>query len=180
MSVTKWYLLLIFMLLLDSASRSQKIIIKGQETKRKLTWPDFTGNPDQHSSLLAYTYYNLRYRYGNVRFIEDSAIVVGYEVTLELDPQKSWAKVDKLTDELLVHEQGHFNIGRLCMNEILAVFEETRFKKSDFKIKLQDIFTQAMSKYRNMTLQYDEETSHYQNKEQQLKWNQFFSEQLHP
>jgi hypothetical protein len=171
-------LLLLSILFLNDTASSQKIIIKGQETKRKLTWPDFTGNPDPSSSLFAYTYYNLRYKYGNVRFIEDSAIIGGFEVILELDPQKSWAKADKVTDELLVHEQGHFNIGILCMREILSAFEETRFKKSDFNNKLQNMFTQSMNKYHNMTLQYDDETRHYQNKEQQLKWNQFFSDQL--
>jgi hypothetical protein len=170
--------LLLCSLLLHRHAYSQRVIINGKEKHRQLTWQDFTGNPDNSSDLHAYTYYNLRYQYRNVSYSGESATLGDFEVTLELDPQKSWAKKDKLTDELLVHEQGHFNIGILCMRELLAIVKQTAFARGDYAARLQNIFNETMAKYNKLTIQYDQETNHFMDKEQQSKWNQFFSEKL--
>ena len=97
---------------------------------------------------------------------------------MELDPKKSWAIKDEVSDELLVHEQGHFNIGILCIREIMEKFKQTKFTKSNFSQLLSNLFKSTTNKYSELTLNYDKETDHSKNKVQQAKWNKFFTEEL--
>lgn len=175
---TKKTSLLFFGLLIYLSCLSQKIIINGQETIRKLSWSDFTGKVDDSSPFFAYTYYDIKSKWGNIKIIGDSVNIGNFEVTLELNPNKSWAKKDKVTSELLIHEQGHFNLGILAMKEMLDKFRESKFTRSNYNTGLQNIVTEALKKYNNMSVQYDEETNHSDNKQEQMKWNDFFSKNL--
>lgn len=175
---TKKTSLLFFGLLIYLSCLSQKIIINGQETIRKLSWSDFTGKVDDSSPFFAYTYYDIKSKGGNIKIIGDSVNIGNFEVTLELSPNKSWAKKDKVTSELLIHEQGHFNLGILAMKEMLDKFRESKFTRSNYNTGLQNIVTEALKKYNNMSVQYDEETNHSDNKQEQMKWNDFFSKNL--
>lgn len=112
--------LLLWTIVLSSNCYSQRIIINGEEVLRKLQWSDFSGKPDNASPFYAYTSWKLKSKMNNVQFKGDSVIINDFEVRLELDSVKSWVKTDKATDELLLHEQGHFNFGILSMNEIRA------------------------------------------------------------
>jgi hypothetical protein len=89
-----------------------------------------------------------------------------------------WAKKDKVNNELLKHEQGHFDIGILCMREILSIYKQSKFTKANFSSLLQSIITDTSKKYNEMGLRYDTETRHSANKEHQEKWNTFFEEKL--
>ncbi len=174
----KYAFLLLVAIIFNFQSNGQKIIVNGQETLGKLSWVDFSGKVDKSSTYNAYTSYSFKTKFGGVNFIGDSAIINGFEVILEFDHKKSWAKANKLTDELLVHEQGHFDIGILCVREIAKNFKVSKFTKANLNSLLQSITTEASKKYREMGLTYDAETNHSINKEQQLKWNNFFSTQL--
>jgi|SRR6185436_9810935 len=157
---------------------AQKIVISGKNGNRKLEWADFTGKPDANSTFYAHTWYTLKYSYNNVVTNGDQATIDGFEAILELDPNKSWVRTDKTSDELLEHEQGHFNIGIMCMRELLTTVNGTSFSKSDYAEALRNIFREVMRKYNDMNVQYDNETEHFKNKEQQQKWNALFAEKL--
>jgi len=157
---------------------AQKIVISGKNGNRKLEWADFTGKPDANSTFFAHTWYTLKYSYNNVVTNGDQATIDGFEAILELDPNKSWVRTDKTSDELLEHEQGHFNIGIMCMRELLTTVNGTSFSKSDYAEALRNIFREVMRKYNDMNVQYDNETEHFKNKEQQQKWNAVFAEKL--
>lgn len=156
----------------------QTIMVNGQKYSGKLNWNDFTGKVDKGSSFGAYTAYKFNTKFESVKFIGDSAVINGFDVILELDGKNTWAKEDKMTDELLVHEQGHFNIGILCVKEIMAKFQETKFTKVDYNVKIQKIINEASKKFTAMGATYDEETEHSKNIDQQKKWNSFFEENL--
>lgn len=173
----KIYLLLLSFLI-TLLGFCQKIIVNNQESSGKLSWSDFTGKVDRSTSFQAFTSYKLKPKFGEIKVFGDSIKIGEFEIILELDQKKSWAKEDKLTDELLIHEQGHFNIGILNMKEILANYKLAKFTKSNFNPLIQNIITEASNKYREMGIKYDEETDHSKNKEQQLKWNNYFSEKL--
>ncbi len=170
--------LLVIALLLSVNIFSQKILVNGQEANGKLSWSDFTGKVDENSSFNAFTAYKFNTKFENVKFVGDSAKINGFEVILELDQKNSWAKKDKVTDDLLVHEQGHFNLGILCIKEIMSKFREAKFTKNNYNALLQNIVSDASNKYNDMGVKYDEETNHSKNTDQQKKWNSFFSEKL--
>ena len=156
----------------------QKIIISGEETSRKLVWTDFTGEVDKSSPFFAHTQWKLNYSFGNVQFKGDTVVIGSFELKLELDPSKSWLKKEKATNELLIHEQGHFDCGLLCMSEFLATYKKTFFTRSNFQSGLKELFNSLIKKHSDMGEKYDAETNHGMNKEEQLKWNAFFADQL--
>jgi hypothetical protein len=90
----------------------------------------------------------------------------------------SWVKKGKETDELLSHEQGHFNIGKLCAIELTNSISKTVFLKSDFSDKFNAIYKEIRDKYEVMNGQYDLETNHSKDKVNQKKWDDFFKEKL--
>jgi hypothetical protein len=108
----------------------QTILINGKESNGKLTWSDFTGKVDKSSFFHAFTVYKFNTKFESVKFVGDSAKIIGFQVILELDQINSWAKIDKETDNLLVHEQGHFNLGILCIREIMTE-EKAEFYAND-------------------------------------------------
>lgn len=157
---------------------SQKVVISGEETSRKLMWADFTGEVDKASPYFAHTQWKLNYSFGNVQFKGDTATIGSLELRLELDPSKSWLKKGKATDELLIHEQGHFDCGLLCMNEFLVSYKKRYFTRSNYQVGLKELFNSLIKKYNDMGVKYDAETNHGMIREEQVKWNTFFAEQL--
>ena len=155
-------------------SSAQEVLINGKTGERLLVWNDFTGTPDAASSYFAYTYWNLNYRYTGVKMDADTVSLKGLQMTLQFDGSRSWVNQPKSTDELLKHEQGHFDLGRLCQLEILAIVKTTVFYKADFKSQLKTIFTNTVDKYKALGRKYDEETNHSINKQKQEEWNNFF------
>jgi hypothetical protein len=170
--------LILLFIIFSYCAFSQRIFISGEETNRKLTWSDFTGKVDKNSSFLAYTGYLIKYKADDIKAFGDSLSIGKFEVTLELDPLKSWANRSKVTDDLLIHEQGHFDIAIVCVREIVEVYKQTRFTRANLNATLQNIVNTIRKKYDEMELKYDAETDHSKNKEQQAKWNQFIGEQL--
>jgi len=155
---------------------AQKTIINGEETSRPLKWDDFTGQPDNASPYFAYTYWNTTYRYDAFVFKGDT-VKWQVQVTLELG-KNSWRKKDKVTDTLLRHEQGHFDVGTLCVMEMQQRINNTVFLKNNYQAKLSSIIKEVVDKYKKLEVQYDEETNHYANREQQWKWDTFFAEKI--
>ena len=157
---------------------AQKIIIGGAEANRLLQWSDFSGMPDDSSPFFAYTAWSTKFKYSSVNFEGNKAILNGFEMTLEFNEKNSWVKKGKENDELLKHEQGHFVVGRLYMQELLSVIASTNFSRSDFQQEVRKIVKDTHQKYAAMSERYDKETNHSMKKEEQAKWNTFFSAQL--
>ena len=171
-------LLFFFLLTISFYSYGQKIIISGKETSRPLVWKDFSGTPDNNSPFYALTWWNLRFRYESVEYNGNNAQLTGFQVQLELDPEKSWVKSGKETDYLLAHEQLHFNMGILCMREIIAAVNSATLKKNDYNEAIRNLFSAIMTKYKAMGNKYDEETNHGANKEQQEKWSELIAKEM--
>jgi len=169
---------ILVILLVHQSSFGQTIIVNGQSSSGKLKWEDFTGKIDKTSTFHAYTAYKYRTKIKSIKPSADSVIIEGFEVILELDHSKSWARMKNVSDELLLHEQGHFNFGILTMKEILEQVKQTHFTGSNYQVSIQKIVNQVAKKYHDMGRLYDEETKHHMDREQQAKWNDFFKSVL--
>lgn len=172
----KLFLLSLFAFLTQVAF-AQKILI-GEEGNRLLQWSDFKGKPDDSSPYFAYTAWKTNVKFSGVRFEGEKAIFNGFEMTVEFDQNKSWVKKGKETDELLKHEQGHFDVGLLYMQEVLNSVTAASFTRSSYKEEFKTFIEGIHLKYSEMGKQYDKETNHSINKEEQGKWNSFFAEQV--
>ncbi|MGQ0738700.1 MAG: DUF922 domain-containing protein [Bacteroidota bacterium] len=164
------------LIIVGSFLYAQVVVINGEQTNRQLTWNDFRGAPDPASSHFAYTYWNIFYKYDAFDFKGDTAkwkVIISVELG-----SNSWKRKDKVTDTLLRHEQGHFNIGILCAMEIQEKADKTVFFRHDYQLRLVALIKEVIEKYRNVELQYDKETEHFFNRKQQWKWDNFFSAKL--
>jgi hypothetical protein len=155
---------------------AQRIIVNGQETSRLLKWDDFTGRPDQGAEWHAFTYWNITTRYDAFNFKGDTA-KWNVMVTVEFG-KNSWYKKDKVTDTLLKHEQGHFDIGILCAIELDQRIKSTAFFKANYQAKLNVLVHEVIDKYIKLEKDYDEETRHFTDREQQWKWDAFFDSKI--
>jgi len=173
------YLLGLFVTILFCLpATSQQVIISGQEGNRPLRWSDFTGKPDQSSTHSAQCYWNIRWQHAGVEKKDGKTIVKDFKAILELDPKRSWRKKGKETDELLLHEQGHFNNGLLCQRELLERVKNGQFSLSNANAEIQQLANEMLKKYQQQDDAYDRESDHSKNKEGQQKWNLFFEEAL--
>ena len=171
-------ILMLVGLLFSLLGYSQKIFISGKEGNRKLVWSDFSGNVSRSSPFAALTHYDYHYKIENVKVEKGIVKSSDFIVTLEFNPDKSWVKDGKQTDELLKHEQGHFDIAIVCVKELVAMYKKRTLTAFDFNESVKELTKETFQKYKELEAQYDEETDHSKNKEQQLKWNDFIAKQL--
>jgi hypothetical protein len=172
------FLLLPLFLLTATGAFAQKVLIGDQEGNRLLHWSDFKGTSDETSSYFAYTAWKTNVKFGSVQFEGEKAIISGFEMTVEFDDRKSWVKKGKETDDLLKHEQGHFDVGLLYMQEVLRNFPNVKFTRAGYKEEFQNLIGEIHRKHAAMGKQYDLETNHSIKKEEQSKWNSFFDSQV--
>ena len=175
--MTLKYFLVLLLLTASTHLFAQKIIINGTEGNRLLQWSDFSGQPDNSNPYFANTHWDFSYRFSSTKFNGDVAEISGFEIVLQLNPYKSWVKKGKETDELLKHEQGHFNVGLLFSQEVLKKIKTASFTRNNFAAELQKLVSEIFKKYNAMNEQYDNETNHSMNKEAQARWNEFFSKE---
>lgn len=157
---------------------AQDVIIGGVNKNRPLIWDDFRGQPDNGSAYDANTFWNITYNINGISFKGDTAKITRFSVILKLEESLSWSKPEKQTAVLLKHEQGHFDIGLICQQEIISLLNNTVLFKTNFKDKIPAIFSSTLQKYRLLQEKYDAETDHSKNQAAQDSWNNFIAATL--
>ena len=152
---------------------AQEVVVSSQRGERLLTWEDFQGKPDRSSPFFAETFWDLDFKTTAIGSNSDNISSKNVALTLTFNHRKSWLKKDKGTGELLKHEQGHFDIGRLCQLEILSILQTTVLTKTNFATTVQSVFDAGFKKYVALGKKYDEETNHSINSNKQEDWNNF-------
>lgn len=152
---------------------------------RPLTWDDFKGQPpDNVGPEAAFIRYRLSYQYRwtvtqDPKTGKWRATVSSLKVTNTMVRSKSWVDPARKTDELLKHEQGHFDI-----NEVYRRILEQKLKglvgkgdtaeeaADDLNRKMKTMFDKVWKKAEEVQKQYDNDTEHGQNVQKQRAWEQ--------
>lgn len=100
------------------------------------------------------------------------------EVIVELDSVLSWSRPKERTENLLIHEQTHFDIAIICAKAYLRRLNETIFTRSTVDSLLNQIHDQSMNEYRAMQKRYDEQTRNGKDKQKQQQWNTWVAVKL--
>ena len=167
--------LLALLLLVGNSIAAQTVLIKGLPDDRPLVWDDFTGTPEETSPYDAFIYWNIRYRF-QPQFVGDS-VKAKATVFLEMS-DRSWARRAKRTDALLRHEQGHFDIARLCAQAFIKTLELRTFSKQNLGSEINQTFRDLLETYKQMERDYDLDTNHSKNIKQQQKWEALLATRL--
>ena len=157
-------------------STSSKDVLGKEIRNRELEWTDFKGEVDPNSRWNAFTDWVTSYRFSAPDF-EDGRVRVKLNVQLFLTPN-SWVRPDKKSDLLLEHERGHFNIGRICSKQIETTINSASFSSANYRKEIDNAYWMVIGKCKEFERQYDAETRHYNDREQQTLWNKKISDLL--
>ena len=138
----------------------------------KLKWSDFRGTPDKNSRFKAITTSTLRMT--PITYTEEE---IQYEMLAVFQKRSSWTKSD--AEELLAHEQLHFDISELVMRRMREKFKAISYTDSEQVNKeIKKLFAEAEKERRDINDAYDEETEHGVNKQEQLNWQKMIQDEL--
>jgi hypothetical protein len=167
----KAFLLIAFICFTSLHTFSQQNIITWNE-KQPLQWIDFAGPVKENSSFDAESFAEVKYHY---KFNSPSDF--HFEVFANFNKHVSWYKKKSQSEDLLKHEQVHFDIAALYAKLLKEAFETFQYSEN-YHEEIQEIFSQKKNEYHLMQQQYDEETNHSLNKESQKRWEKFVLDKL--
>jgi len=148
---------------------------------RTLTVNDFRGTPRANNrGVVAYTNCTIDFKYQVSR--ENGNYILNCIVTMNMNHDRSWIDRSRITSqpmlaEILKHEQGHYTIAYLEQQEVLRQMGRTRFT-ANYRNEAMNLFDRIDAKYRQLNIDYDEDTEHSVNKQQQHSWDVYFAKRL--
>jgi Bacterial protein of unknown function (DUF922) len=159
----------IITLLLAATTLFQNSLIPWKAS-RKLNWEDFKANPDPGSSNAALTSSSI-----NIEFGYDNK-GLQYSIRCGFDKTRSWVRIRN--DDVLGHEQGHFDLAELYARKLNKVIKEYRFNAKTVGEDVNKLYENMMQKHHEMQRVYDEETDYSRNKVKQEEWKKKIYEDL--
>jgi hypothetical protein len=144
------------------------------ENNQKLTWKDFKGKPNKRSPYKAMTFASV-----SSNLISFSKNELKIEILCHFIRNKSWKTIE--TDELLRHEQLHFDIAELAarkMRERVSKLNLKNLSSKNIEQKLNSIFNSSVEEQMEMNQKYDSETNHSIKYIAQSDWEKKIKEKL--
>ena len=161
-----------------------------------LEWSDFQGAVPQNSQYAAETGYVFGYKDLSWRqyFAEDGCVFVitSVQVDAYVNRDKSWVKDGSQSFELLMHEQGHANILHVKALELGKALwglvgiphscPDNDPDKVDAEVKrmVDAIYNPISDSHEQMQDEYDSDTDHGVDSDEQRRWNKKISDILMP
>lgn len=145
------------------------------EPGKKLTWKDFKGEPEQNSRSVAVTSSGIGYKLITPKDNRKSScnvIVFAYFST-----RNSWYKSKYVNDNVLAHEQLHFDITALYAQKLIKAINGIRLK-GDFKTELEKLYSAVVKEMDAVQKQYDHQTESSINESAQIIWQNKIEGQL--
>lgn len=139
---------------------------------RKLSWNDYRGKPQKRFAA-ASTVYSL----GRYVYAEEGKVYAKIDAYFYC--KDSWKKTDWINDEVLAHEQKHFDIVEVFARRLRKQFTGmvfTGLKDAEKKVEaLYKLTDKELDAYQN---KYDTESDGSMNGEGQRKWNKKVEQEL--
>jgi hypothetical protein len=147
---------------------------------KTLVADDFKGIPPAGNPYLAYTYAAVTYRIKVLQMGNKPDLEIS--VTTTFLPEQSWINKEKIKNpemlqEALKHEQGHYYIAVLLEQEAKKKLLGSSYT-SNYKNEIATQFKKLLTKYEKMEIEYDLQTDHMRNRNEQKKWDEFFKEKI--
>jgi hypothetical protein len=137
----------------------------------KLSWADFKGAPNMSSPYKALTESTMTAE------VSGKNTEAHISIKTFFDKSRSWVKEIK-TDELLAHEQLHFDITELWARKFRQKLKGKTFSIKIFQRELKTIQSGIDKEDKAMQVEYDKETKHSEIAENQKKWEKNIKEEL--
>ncbi len=151
------------------------------EPYHPLTANDFLGSPRANAGgVVAYTNCTIDFKYEASN--RSGSYILNATVNLLLNHYKSWLDKSRVLSkeslsEILKHEQGHYLIAYLEQQEILRQISKTAFTRN-YRNEAMALFNRIDAKYKQLNSDYDIDTSHMTNRQQQRSWDLYLQKKL--
>lgn len=148
---------------------------------RMLTVNDFLGAPRANGrGVIAYTNCTINFSYQASQ--NNGNYILHANVRMYMNNYKSWMDRSRISSadqlaEVLKHEQGHYTIAYLEQQEVLRTIEHTRFTYN-YNAEAMAIFNRIDARYKQLNQDYDDDTEHMVNRQQQHSWDIYFAKRL--
>ncbi len=162
--MSKYFAILLFLFF----ANNNGYVGKFSYTERSaLEWSDFRGRPESNSHFDASVNTGITYQWSYGK--DKGDIELNYQVDSFCYPSLSWVKRGQMSDNLLSHEQLHFDISELharIMRKRLKDYKPGENIRRD----LNKMYKLVERMRINMQERYDEETDHSKHIVNQIKW----------
>ena len=168
------HILLHVTLLFALNSMGQTDIFISWEAKAPLKWEDFEGKAKTNYGYHALTRGVMNYDFENLSNTSFKLIL-----KVKFDKKLSWVLKGKETDELLRHEQVHFDIYELYARKFMKKLSLSKFNNiQTFSDKVTALFKNNFAELSKFQKLYDKETNHSKDEQMQKKWEQKMKRKL--
>ncbi|MDR2963005.1 MAG: DUF922 domain-containing protein [Bacteroidales bacterium] len=149
--------------------KKQEKIVWGE---RLLAWTDFKAKAPASSPNSAMSMVGVE-----SAFESDHAIAL-IDIVSVFYPAQSWAKMQDTSQNLLQHEQGHFDIVEIFARKFRKKLLETNLTSKNIQQKYEQFFASMNTEKDKFQELYDKETNFSRNKEKQAQWNARIAQEL--
>lgn len=94
-----------------------------------------------------------------------------------MEKNESWIKEQYKNEEILKHEQGHFDIAHIFAKKLEKNLKEKRFTAKDIN-NINAVYDNFLAMMNEVQVRYDEETRGGLNRGAQLRWRRFIEGEL--
>lgn len=166
------YILLVLLCFVMTSFQEDKNVLLWKED-RLLTWDDFNGKPQRRFAAASTHYDLLKY----LSKADNNSATVTIEAVFFR--HESWKNKNWLNDEVLAHEQKHFDIVELFARKLRKAIKENKFQTysalEEMLQVLYDKYDEEMDVYQD---KYDNETDGSMNGNQQRAWQKKITEEI--
>lgn len=142
-------------------------------SSKKLTWLDFQGKIKENSKYKALTYATVELK--SIRFTNDTII---YEIPCWFEKKLSWS-MNKESNELLKHEQLHFDIAELATRRMRKKLQNSNPVNTKIaKELILKCFDEEEAERASLNKEYDEQTEHGIIATKQKEWELKIAKEL--
>ncbi|TVZ52071.1 hypothetical protein [Dokdonia sp. Hel_I_53] len=137
------------------------------DIKRQLEWSDFKGTPVflENWAASSSTGMSQSYQINNKGFLDKNDV----RIKAHFYPEYSWIKEGRESQYLLAHEQTHFDITEVYARKLSELIEKTTFSKNSLQ-EVKALYNQVEKERVAAQEQFDLETKHSLEREEELKW----------
>ena len=145
------------------------------ESSRKLSWSDFKDKPFKTAWAAATTASGISYQYTGREV--PGGYALEFVVGAYFYPRKSWYQPQLCDEQVLAHEQLHFDISELFARKLRKRLAASTFTKNA-KAEVKEIYTQLLLELNAFQSRYDHETNYSRDFEKQQEWNRMIGKAL--
>lgn len=142
---------------------------------RKLTWDDFKGEPN--SSYFA-ALSNCAFAQSIEPAVENRTGYINIYIRSALLKKGSWVRKSQSDDDVLKHEQLHFDIAEWHVRELRKSISQADLNLEMYEVTINKLTDVAWKQYNKIQSDYDEETAHGTILEKQQNWNKLVADKL--